>query len=126
MPKNKLDWGDAVTMIFYILGLITIIGGIALASIWSDLTQFVDASGYTIHFLGIDGMMAMLILVAIGIVYFLVGWLVQERYKIGKMLAFVFGILFLFAFPIGTVIGLVILYTILASPVRNEWTRSFD
>ncbi|MCD6468525.1 MAG: hypothetical protein J7L32_04350 [Thermoplasmata archaeon] len=124
MPENKLDYGDAVVLIFYILGVLSIIGGIALSSVWAELTQFVDASGFTINTLGINGVLAMLMLVAIGIVYILVGWLVQERYKIGKMLTFVFGVLFLFAFPVGTVLGIFMLYTILGSPVKDEFTKT--
>ena len=126
MPKDKLDWGDAVAIIFYILAIITTVGGIALASVWSELTKFVETSGYTIQFLGINGVFAMFIMITMGVIYFFTGWLVQERYKVGKTVAFIFGILFLFAFPIGTTIGIIILYTLLSSPVRNEFSRSFD
>lgn len=121
MPKNKLDWGDAITMIFYILGILSIVGGIALSSLWAELTQFIETSGITINMFNFDGTLAMFVLMAFGVVYIATGWLLQMRYKEGKTLAFIFGVLFLFSFPIGTVLGLIILYTILGSPVRNEF-----
>jgi len=123
MPENKLDWGDAIAMIFYILGILSIVGGIALSAVWAELTQFIEASGWIVNTLNFDTTVAMFFMLAIGIIYLVVGWLLQERYKAGKVLAFVFGVLFLFAFPIGTVLGLLILYTILGSSVRNEYTK---
>jgi len=123
MPENKLDWGDAIAMIFYILGILSIVGGIALSAIWAELTQFIETSGWIVNTLNFDTTAAMFFMLAIGIIYLVVGWLLQERYKAGKVLAFVFGVLFLFAFPIGTVLGLLILYTILGSSVRNEYTK---
>ena len=126
MPKNKLDWGDAVAIVFFIMGTASVFGGLLFSKVWAEVSRFFESAGFMVTWFNFDTTVATLILLGFGIMYLLTGYLVAERYKEGKVLAFIFGIIFLFAFPIGTVIGLITLYTILASDVKNEFTKEIE
>ena len=126
MPKNKLDWGDVVAILFFILGILSVIGGLLFSTVWAELSRFLESAGFMVTAFNLDTTLATILLLGFGVMYILIGYLVAERYKEGKVLAFIFGILFLFAFPVGTVIGLITLYTILASDVKNEFVREIE
>ena len=126
MPKNKLDWGDVVAILFFILGILSVIGGLLFSTVWAELSRFLESAGFMVTAFNLDTTLATILLFGFGVMYILIGYLVAERYKEGKVLAFIFGILFLFAFPVGTVIGLITLYTILASDVKNEFVREIE
>ena len=126
MPKNKLDWGDVVAIIFFIIGMVSVLGGLLFSTVWAELSRFLESAGFMITLFNFDTTLATMTLFGFGIMYMLTGYLVAERYKEGKVLAFIFGIIFLFAFPIGTVIGIITLYTMLASDVKNEFTKEIE
>lgn len=126
MPKNKLDMGDVVATTFIILGLVTIILGIALARVWTEISQFLETAGVLSQFANFDGTITALTCFAFGILYIITGYLVAERYKEGQYLATFLGILLLFAFPIGTVIGLIVIYSMVVNDVKNEFVNNLE
>lgn len=126
MPENKLDMGDIVATIFIILGVLSMVFGIALANVWTELSRFLETAGALAQFANFDAGITALICFAFGILYIITGYLVAERYKEGQYLATFLGILMLFAFPVGTVIGLITIYTMAISDVRNEFINRIE
>lgn len=126
MPKNKLDMGDVTATIFLILGIVTMVLGIALASVWTELSRFLETAGVLTQFANFDGTITALTCFAFGLLYGITGYLVAERYKEGQYLATFLGILLLFAFPIGTVIGLVVIYSMVIDDVKNEFVNEIE
>ncbi len=126
MPKNKLDMGDVIATLFVILGVVTIVLGIALASVWTELSKFLETAGALSQFANFDGTITALTCFAFGVLYLVTGYLVAERYKEGQYLATFLGILMLFAFPVGTVIGLVTIYTMIIDNVKNEFVNEIE
>ena len=115
-----------MAIVFFIMGTASVFGGLLFSKVWAEVSRFFESAGFMVTWFNFDTTVATLILLGFGIMYLLTGYLVAERYKEGKVLAFIFGIIFLFAFPIGTVIGLITLYTILASDVKNEFTKEIE
>lgn len=126
MPENKLDMGDVVATIFIVLGVITIILGIALANAWIELSRFLETAGMLSYFAKFDNFLTAFICIGFGIIYLITGYLIVERYKEGQYISTFLGILMLFAFPIGTVIGLITIYTMTISDVKNEFVKRIE
>ena len=126
MPKNKLDMGDVVATLFMILGVVTMVLGVALASIWTSLSRFFETAGALSQFANFDASISALVCLAFGIVYLIVGYLVAERYKEGQYIATFLGILMLFAFPIGTVIGIIVIYSMVIDKVKDEFVNEIE
>ena len=126
MPENKLDMGDVTATLFIILGVVTIVLGIALASVWTELSKFLETAGALSQFANFDGTITALTCFAFGVLYLVTGYLVAERYKEGQYLATFLGILLLFAFPIGTVIGIIVIYSMLIDSVKNEFVNEIN
>jgi len=123
MPENKLDMADVVATLFIILGVVTIVLGIALANVWTELSKFFETSGALSQFANFDGTITALTCFAFGVLYLVTGYLVAERYKEGQYLATFLGILMLFAFPIGTVLGIIVIYSMVIDKVKNEFVN---
>ena len=123
MPKDKLDMGDVVATLFIILGVVTIVLGIALANVWTELSKFLETAGALSQFANFDGTITALTCFAFGVLYSVTGYLVAERYKEGQYLATFLGILLLFAFPVGTVLGIIVIYSMVIDKVKNEFVN---
>ena len=126
MPENKLDMGDVTATLFIILGVVTIVLGIALASVWTELSKFLETAGALSQFANFDGTITALTCFAFGVLYLVTGYLVAERYKEGQYLATFLGILLLFAFPIGTVMGIIVIYSMVIDSVKNEFVNEIN
>ncbi len=126
MPEDRTDFVDVSAAVFAILGIVTTVFGLGLNLWWMKTAQMVEAAGITTMFFDIvDPVLIGIAAVFFGVLYLIVAYALVERYDLGRYIACILSILFLFAFPIGTVLGLFNFYALLKAPSSREF-RNID
>lgn len=98
----------ACTMIAILFGVLAAIGNDATAQFWTSF-----------------GMLCgVVFLVVAGIALVIAGWGLMSMKEWARWLAFILGILNLFFFPIGTIIGAVIIWYLLKDDIRQAFEES--
>jgi len=127
MPENKLDLGDWIALERGIVGLITIIFGLSLAGYWVTISRYIELTGFWSWILGLTNTQIAVLSLLVGIIYIYTGYLLWHRYKEGKWIASILAVFEIFVFPIGTfALALPTLYTLYASDIKNEWTKTIE
>jgi len=119
--EEKINFRKVTAFVMMLVGILTIISAIFMPETYTKLMTSIEPTKKIATFLNIQ--QVTLLAIITGIIYFIDGYLVNDRYKEGMYISVVLGILFLFAFPIGTIIGLITIYTMLFSKDRYEFTR---
>jgi len=124
MPKNEMDMGDLIGVIYMVIGAMTIIGSILIGRQWHNISQMLETSGVITMVFNIDYVMMMFIGLLMGIIEFIGGLLTYLRYEEGRVIVCLLAIPALVAFPIGTIMALVTWYFLLVKePIKSEFTR---
>jgi len=124
MPKEEMDMGDLVGIIYMVIGALTILGSILIVKQWSNISQMIEPSGVMAMILNTDPTMTMFVGLLIGIIEFLGGLLTYLRYEEGRVIVCLLAIPGLVAFPIGTIVALMTWYFLLVKePIKSEFRR---
>jgi len=124
MPKEEMDMGDLIGVIYMVIGALTILGSILIVKQWSNISQMLETSGVIAMFFNIDATMTMFVGLLVGIIEFLGGLLTYMRYEEGRVIVCLLAIPALVAFPIGTIVAIMTWYFLLVKePIKSEFRR---
>ncbi len=106
MASKGRPIGATITGILYIIGgVLAVIGGIMLMVGGSFLTAFLN-----IPFAAAIGTGLGIFLILVGILDFFIAWGLFSLKNWVRIVATIFSALGLFSFPVGTIVGIVIIY----------------
>lgn len=126
MAENELDKGDVLATMWAVLGALVMFGGLAVASVWTELTRWVEVIGLMSEIGGLGTTTVMLLSFLMGIVYLLAGYLLYKRFVEGKWLGTILSVLLVWVFPIGTIISLFTLWVLYVSDIKAHYTKTLE
>jgi drug/metabolite transporter (DMT)-like permease len=101
-----------------VVGIIVVIMGLFGGALIGTSGQ--EGSGAVAAIVGVWGIVAGIIAIAFGVIYLMTAKGVEEKKNWAKIVGIIVGILSLFSFPIGTILGIFILIGLMGEEA-NSW-----
>lgn len=131
--KQTMSRPDGITllsMLFWVLAILAIIGGIFMLGAKNAIIDIMeeegDVSQSVIDF--VDSILIVIGLIAfiIGILYLITGWGLWTLKPWARIIAIVLAIISLFNFPVGTIIGIIILWYLFKPEIKEVFQKQIE
>ena len=127
---SRPDGITLLSMLFWVLAILAIIGGIFMLGAKNAIIDIMeeegDVSQSVIDF--VDSILIVIGLIAfiIGILYLITGWGLWTLKPWARIIAIVLAIISLFNFPVGTIIGIIILWYLFKPEIKEVFQKQIE
>lgn len=131
--KQTMSRPDGITllsMLFWVLAILAIIGGIFMLGAKNAIIDIMEEEGDVLQSVidFVDSILIVIGLIAfiIGILYLITGWGLWALKPWARIIAIVLAIISLFNFPVGTIIGIIILWYLFKPEIKEVFQKQIE